>query len=75
MVLHDWRNQLSGEERRSASNAKPVFKNYTKRDGLPHDSVEWVLEDKVGNFWIATRGGGLSYFDGRSFRTMARLTG
>ena len=31
----------------SASNAKPVFKNYTKLDGLLHDSIEWVLEDKA----------------------------
>jgi PAS domain S-box-containing protein len=59
----------------SASNAKPVFKNYTKLDGLLHDSVEWVLEDKVGNFWIATRGAGLSYFDGRSFRNFGEADG
>ena len=75
VVLHDRRNQLSGEERRLRSMRKPVFKNYTKRDGLPHDSIEWVLEDKVGNFWIGTRGGGLSYFDGRTFQNYGEAHG
>ena len=30
---------------------------YTSKDGLSHDFVRKVFEDKEGNIWIATRGG------------------
>ncbi len=37
-------------------------------DGLAHDRVIDVCEDKFGNLWIATGGGGLSKFNGINFK-------
>ncbi len=42
------------------------FKNYTAKDGLPHDKVNKVAQDSKGFLWLATEGG-LSRFDGFSF--------
>ncbi|MFM1933108.1 MAG: hypothetical protein RL226_2411, partial [Bacteroidota bacterium] len=41
---------------------------YTLRDGLPQSQVNAVAEDFRGRLWIATNGG-LSCFDGVSFRS------
>jgi ligand-binding sensor domain-containing protein len=35
---------------------------FTQTDGLGHDAVRGICEDKDGNLWIGTRGGGLSRF-------------
>ncbi len=43
------------------------FKNYTAKDGLPHDKVNKVAQDSKGFLWLATEGG-LSRFDGHSFK-------
>lgn len=40
---------------------------FGKLQGLKHDYVCDLLEDKSGNLWIATRGGGVSKYDGRYF--------
>ena len=36
------------------------FFAYTKRQGLTHDNVMSVLEDRAGTMWIGTWGGGLN---------------
>jgi len=33
------------------------FRRYTTRDGLPSDHIVQVMEDGVGNLWLATRDG------------------
>jgi ligand-binding sensor domain-containing protein/signal transduction histidine kinase len=33
---------------------KEIFTHYFKKDGLPHDFILKVLEDKFGNIWAAT---------------------
>ncbi|MBK7222282.1 MAG: hypothetical protein IPH94_13430 [Saprospiraceae bacterium] len=43
------------------------FKNYNVKDGLPHDKVNKVAQDRRGFIWLATEGG-LSRFDGFSFK-------
>ena len=40
---------------------------WTTDDGLPHNNVSRVVQDRVGYIWLATAGG-LSRFDGRVFR-------
>ena len=40
---------------------------WTTDDGLPHNNVTRVVQDRVGYIWLATAGG-LSRFDGRVFR-------
>ena len=42
-----------------------MFRTFTMQDGLSHDSVRGIFEDRAGNMWIGTRGGGLNlYRDG-----------
>jgi ligand-binding sensor domain-containing protein len=43
------------------------FKNFSKKDGLPHNAVWSVLEDRSGNLWVGTRNTGLCRFDGKTF--------
>ncbi|MEN8222651.1 MAG: two-component regulator propeller domain-containing protein, partial [Acidobacteriota bacterium] len=42
------------------------FKHINNRDGLPHNSVNSVIQDKTGFIWFATENG-LSRYDGYSF--------
>lgn len=44
-----------------------VFENVSKKDDLKHDGTWCILEDKLGNFWIGTRGTGLYRYDGQVF--------
>ncbi|MBC7694558.1 MAG: SpoIIE family protein phosphatase [Burkholderiales bacterium] len=43
------------------------FSSFGKLQGLKHGTVNYLMEDKKGNLWIATNGGGVSKFDGNSF--------
>jgi ligand-binding sensor domain-containing protein/two-component sensor histidine kinase len=43
------------------------FKKYTSENGLPHNSIKCLTQDKTGFLWIATWDG-LSRFDGYEFR-------
>lgn len=44
------------------------FKHYQADDGLAHNSVSAILQDKKGLIWVGTRGG-LNRFDGYTFKT------
>lgn len=46
------------------------FINYDISDGLAHEKVLDFCEDKYGNLWIATLGGGLSKFNGLTFQNL-----
>ncbi|MEJ2004389.1 MAG: two-component regulator propeller domain-containing protein, partial [Cyclobacteriaceae bacterium] len=46
------------------------FINYGIAEGLVHDKVTDICEDKFGNLWIATLGGGLSSFNGIEFSSL-----
>jgi ligand-binding sensor domain-containing protein len=43
------------------------FTNYTTADGLPHRTVDDLLETKGGVYWVATEGG-LSQFNPNGYR-------
>lgn len=43
------------------------FSSFAKLQGLKHGNVNYLMEDKKGNLWISTNGGGVSKFDGNSF--------
>ncbi|NQY18588.1 two-component regulator propeller domain-containing protein, partial [Alteromonas sp.] len=45
-------------------------RNFTTADGLPHDTVLSMLEDRAGNLWFATWGGGVGRYDGTVFRRL-----
>ena len=41
--------------------------NYNSKNGLNNDYILQIAEDKIGNLWFATYGGGLNIFDGKEF--------
>ncbi|MES2592336.1 MAG: two-component regulator propeller domain-containing protein [Bacteroidota bacterium] len=43
------------------------FTHLTKKEGLSNNTVWSILEDKSGNIWFGTDGGGVSKYDGISF--------
>ncbi len=47
------------------------FTNYTRQNGLSHNAVWCILEDRGGKFWFGTRRG-LSRYDGKSFEILGR---
>jgi signal transduction histidine kinase/CheY-like chemotaxis protein/streptogramin lyase len=40
-----------------------LLKHYTMKNGLPHDNLNHLYEDKDGTFWLASKGGGLIHWD------------
>ena len=42
------------------------FSSFSKLQGLKHDVIRCMLQDKIGNLWIGTAGG-VSKYDGKSF--------
>jgi ligand-binding sensor domain-containing protein/serine phosphatase RsbU (regulator of sigma subunit) len=51
------------------------FKQYSTQQGLPQSEVFKMIEDKKGNLWLATNGGGLARLDGERFTTFTREDG
>ena len=43
------------------------FKHYQVDDGLVHNAVTTIIQDRTGLIWVGTRGG-LNRFDGYSFK-------
>lgn len=50
------------------------FQNFTTKEGLAHNSVMPIYEDKDGIIWFGT-GGGVSRYDGKSFRNFTTSDG
>lgn len=44
------------------------IKVYKMSDGLPHNSCWQLVEDQYNTIWIGTYGGGLSCYDGKTFK-------
>jgi len=42
--------------------------NYNVENGLNNEYIMQIAEDKTGNLWMASYGGGLNIFDGQEFR-------
>lgn len=43
------------------------FKTFTTEDGLPDALIRQIFQDRQGNLWLGTNGGGVSRFDGERF--------
>jgi ligand-binding sensor domain-containing protein/DNA-binding CsgD family transcriptional regulator len=50
------------------------FEKYTIEDGLAHNSVQAILQDKHGFMWFGLPNG-LNRFDGYEFKTISEITG
>ncbi len=51
------------------------FTTYSRENGLPHDQVTCVYENRAGVVWIGTFGGGLGRFEKDTFTTFNTETG
>ncbi len=49
------------------------FSYFGKLQGLKHIAVHSLIQDKAGNIWIGSRGGGLSRFDGQTFTHFSNI--
>lgn len=54
---------------------KIQFRNFNVREGLSQSQVYDITEDYKGRLWMATRGGGISIYDGLSFSTLNQKNG
>ena len=52
-----------------------IFRNYSVEDGIAQSQVYAALQDKRGNLWFGTQGGGLTRFDGIKFKTYTEKDG
>lgn len=52
-----------------------TFKNLNIKDGLPSSIIYDLKLDKQNRIWIATFGGGISVYDGNSFKTINQDNG
>lgn len=44
------------------------FTTYRREHGLPHSSINHLIETRDGHYWVATNGGGVARFDPRLHR-------
>ncbi|MGK7396716.1 MAG: ligand-binding sensor domain-containing protein [Candidatus Cyclobacteriaceae bacterium M3_2C_046] len=51
------------------------FQSFSVEDGLAQSVVNHITEDKFGNMWFATQGGGLSRYNGLGFKTYTKHDG
>lgn len=54
---------------------KIQFRNFNVRDGLAQSQVYDITADNKGQLWMATRGGGISIYDGLGFKTLNHKNG
>lgn len=52
-----------------------TFHCYNEKSGLPTNDIRDILEDREGNFWIATYGHGLLRFTGEAFTSYTEKDG
>jgi ligand-binding sensor domain-containing protein len=51
------------------------FFSYTEKNGLKVPDVRDIIEDREGNIWLATYGGGISKFTGKIFSSLTKSDG
>ncbi|OFX18415.1 MAG: hypothetical protein A2033_18720 [Bacteroidetes bacterium GWA2_31_9] len=51
------------------------IKRFNVEDGLAQSQVLSIFQDKLGNLWIGTNGGGVSIYNGKDFKTISKDDG
>lgn len=59
----------------SSNIGAPFFTNYTTDQGLPINFITACIQDKEGNIWVGTGGGGLVKYNGKNFTTYTTAQG
>ncbi|MFN3997201.1 histidine kinase [Algoriphagus sp.] len=52
-----------------------VFRNFFESDGLAFNSCWDIIEDKNHNLWFGSYGGGVTFFDGKTFQKIQEIDG
>jgi signal transduction histidine kinase/ligand-binding sensor domain-containing protein len=65
--LYWWASNLQAQQYR--------FKTYSLEEGLPQSEVTDILQDIRGSIWIATHGGGVARFNGKTFTSFNEQSG
>ncbi|MBK7428197.1 MAG: hypothetical protein IPI60_14855 [Saprospiraceae bacterium] len=52
-----------------------LFTTFSTQDGLANNSIWTISEDKTGNIWFGTGGGGASKYDGKAFTNFKEQRG
>jgi ligand-binding sensor domain-containing protein/serine phosphatase RsbU (regulator of sigma subunit) len=67
----------SDQQELKRENGKLVksFTSFTEKEGLANNWVQSTLQDKSGNLWFGTNGGGVSRYDGKSFTSFTEKEG
>lgn len=63
------------EKIKMSEGGRPNFTYFNTDNGLPLDAILCSIQDKNGNIWIGTAGGGLSVYDGKSFTNFTTVQG
>jgi hypothetical protein len=63
----DRRQNVSESQTEDHQSSQPTFTRFTENEGLSNNGVWNITEDKQGNLWFATGGGGMCKYDGKSF--------
>ncbi|MBS1646225.1 MAG: SpoIIE family protein phosphatase [Bacteroidetes bacterium] len=61
--------------KKNKKNLIKSFTNFSTAQGLPNNIVYSITEDKSGNLWFGTSGGGASRYDGKSFTNFTTAQG
>ncbi len=70
-----WLGTLGGATRMDISNAKPLFTNFSRQNGLSNNYIYNVFIDAEKNKWFSTDGSGISKFNNSVFLNYNHITG
>ena len=51
------------------------FTHFTEKEGLAKNYIYSIVEDRNGNIWFGTRGGGVSMYNGETFTYFTKKDG
>lgn len=51
------------------------FSSFNKLQGLQYTNIQSIIEDKSGNLWFGTNGGGVAKYDGQNFTNFTQNEG
>jgi ligand-binding sensor domain-containing protein len=70
-----WFGTDQGVANHKGNNTLENWTVYTTDEGLVNNFVQAITEDKKGNLWFGTRGGGISVFDGSTWTSYTSANG